>query len=114
MRQAMSAAPPQSALTDDYAALAELAGGVIHDIKTYLPADLLTLHLNKELLRQALLNLMLNAVQAMPEGGELTFQASAENSHVVLSLIDTGAGIAAEVLPKIFKPFYSTKSKSGG
>ena len=84
------------------------------DIKAYVPADLPTLQLNKELLRQALLNLMLNAAQAMPVGGELTFQASVENGHVVLSLIDTGAGIAAEVLPKIFKPFFSTKSKSGG
>src|SRR5207302_8115016 len=65
-------------------------------------------------LRQALLNLMLNAVQAMPGGGELTFQATVENQYVALSLIDTGTGIAAELLPKIFKPFFSTKSKSGG
>jgi signal transduction histidine kinase len=84
------------------------------DIKSYLPADLPTLQLNKEMLRQALLNLLLNAVQAMPHGGELTVQASIENQHVVLSLIDTGAGIAPEVLPKIFRPFFSTKSKSGG
>jgi signal transduction histidine kinase len=34
--------------------------------------------------------------------------------HVCLSLIDTGAGIAPEVLPKIFRPFFSTKSKDGG
>ena len=59
-------------------------------------------------------NLMLNAVQAMPSGGELTVQASVENHHVVLSLIDTGAGIASDMLPKIFRPFFSTKSKSGG
>src|SRR5476651_2229425 len=59
------------------------------DIKTYIPADLPTLKLNDEMFRQALLNLMLNAVQAMPEGGELTFQASVENGHVCLSLIDT-------------------------
>ena len=99
------------------------------DIKIYLPADLPALPMNEELLRQALLNLMLNAVQAMPAGGELTFQAAVENlpsplagegpglrgrRQVALSLIDTGAGIAAEVLPKIFKPFFSTKSKSGG
>jgi two-component system sensor histidine kinase HydH len=84
------------------------------DIKTYIPADLPALQLNTELLRQALLNLMLNAVQAMPMGGELTFQAALENNHVALSLIDTGSGIAAEFLPKIFKPFFSTKSKSGG
>ncbi len=84
------------------------------DIKTFLPADLPALLLNKELFRQALLNLMLNAVQAMPQGGELTVQASAENNHVLLALIDTGAGIAPELLPKIFRPFFSTKSKTGG
>ena len=84
------------------------------DIKTYIPADLPTLRLNNELIRQAILNLMLNAAQAMPQGGELTFQALVENQHVALSLIDTGSGIDAEVLPKIFKPFYSTKSRSGG
>ncbi|MSQ93265.1 MAG: two-component sensor histidine kinase [Gemmataceae bacterium] len=84
------------------------------DIKTYLPADLPTLQLNKEMMRQALLNLMLNAVQAMPAGGELTVQASIENNHVALSLIDTGTGIVPEVLPKIFRPFFSTKSNAGG
>jgi signal transduction histidine kinase len=96
------------------------------DIKTFLPADLPALHLNEDMLRQALLNLMLNAEQAMPEGGELTIQASVSPlpgepspvrdrlPSVALSLIDTGVGIAPEVLPKIFRPFYSTKSKSGG
>ncbi len=96
------------------------------DIKTFLAADLPMLMLNKELFRQALLNLMLNAVQAMPQGGELTMQASidacpspvgGEGSgvrEVCLSLIDTGAGIASELLPKIFRPFFSTKSKTGG
>ncbi|MBI2806584.1 MAG: two-component sensor histidine kinase [Planctomycetes bacterium] len=113
------------------------------DIKTYLPADLPTLPLNQEMMRQAMLNLMLNAVQAMPEGGELTVQAASippspragegsgvrgsvppsplagegsgvRGGHVALSLIDTGAGIPPEVLPKIFRPFFSTKSKTGG
>ena len=84
------------------------------DIKTYVPADLPALMLNKEMMRQALLNLMLNAVQAMPEGGKLTIQATLENQHVCLSLIDTGTGIDAEALPKIFRPFFSTKSTTGG
>lgn len=96
----------------DFFAPTARAGNI--DIKTFLPADLPALMLNKEMFRQALLNLMLNAVQAMPEGGELTIQASAENNHVLLSLIDTGIGIAAEALPKIFRPFFSTKAKSGG
>src|SRR6202011_3345486 len=48
------------------------------DIKSYLPADLPPVSLNKDLFRQALLNLMLNAQQAMPEGGQLTIQAALE------------------------------------
>ena len=84
------------------------------DVKAYLPADLPAVPLNKDLFSQALLNLLLNAVQAMPTGGELTLQASVENGHVILSLIDTGAGIPADVLPKIFQPFFSTKAKAGG
>ncbi|MBM3993611.1 MAG: two-component sensor histidine kinase [Planctomycetes bacterium] len=104
------------------------------DIKAFLPADLPTLPLNSEMMRQALLNLMLNAVQAMPNGGELTITATVlltgsasdgardpslalpANAHrsVVVNMIDTGVGIAADVLPKIFRPFFSTKAKSGG
>ena len=84
------------------------------EIKTFIPADLPTLQLDNDMIRQALLNLMLNAVQAMPNGGELTFQASAESHLVCLSLIDTGIGIEPEMLPKIFRPFFSTKSKIGG
>ena len=89
------------------------------DIKTFLPADLPTLMLNKEMFRQALLNLMLNAVQAMPEGGDLIIQATVDppagpDRSVLLSLIDSGVGIPAETLPKIFRPFFSTKAKSGG
>jgi signal transduction histidine kinase len=84
------------------------------DIKVYLPADLPPVPMNEEMLRQALLNLMLNAIQAMPGGGGLTVQASIDNQQICMSLIDTGAGIPADVLPKIFQPFFSTKSKSGG
>jgi two-component system sensor histidine kinase HydH len=84
------------------------------DIKSYLPADLPLVPLNMEMFRQALLNLMLNAVQAMPSGGDLTLQATIENQHVCLGLIDTGNGIPPEVLPNIFKPFFSTKARSGG
>lgn len=84
------------------------------DIKTYLPADLPQVALHKEMFEQALLNLMLNAEQAMPEGGSMTFQAAMDANDVVLSLIDTGKGIAPEALPKIFEPFFSTKAGGSG
>jgi signal transduction histidine kinase len=83
-------------------------------IKYYAPADLPPVKLDSDLFKQALLNLMLNAEQAMPAGGELTIQAMREPDHVVLSLIDTGEGISAEVLSRVFRPFYSTKPGGSG
>lgn len=84
------------------------------DIKVYLPADLPLVALDRDLFKQALLNLLLNAEQAMPKGGELTIQAMKENDHVTLSLIDTGKGMTPEVLAKVFKPFFSTKPGGSG
>ena len=84
------------------------------DIKLYLPADLPRLALDRELFKQALLNLMLNAQQAMSEGGTLTVQAEARPQEVCLSLIDTGQGMAPEVLDKVFRPFFSTKPGGSG
>jgi two-component system sensor histidine kinase HydH len=83
-------------------------------IKSYLPADLPAVRLNQELFKQALLNLMLNATQAMPQGGELTIQALHDSGQVCLSLIDTGGGMAPEILSKLFRPFFSTKPGGTG
>jgi two-component system sensor histidine kinase HydH len=99
-----------------------------HDIriKSYVPADLPAVPLDRDLFKQALLNLMLNAQQAMPEGGELTLQAAPTNTPgersdsgapaegVALSLIDTGKGMSPEVLARAFRPFYSTREDGSG
>lgn len=50
----------------------------------------------------------------MPQGGELTIQATATKDGVTLSFIDTGVGMAPEVAAKAFKPFYSTKADGSG
>jgi two-component system, NtrC family, sensor histidine kinase HydH len=84
------------------------------DIKSYLPGDLPPVPLNKDLFRQALLNLMLNAQQAMPEGGELTIQASRQPEGVCLSLIDTGKGMTPDAAARAFRPFFSTKPGGTG
>jgi two-component system, NtrC family, sensor histidine kinase HydH len=83
------------------------------EIITYLPASLPEIPLDAELFKQALLNLFLNAGQAMPEGGELILQACVEDDcWVRIDVIDTGAGIALEMRDKLFRPFQT--SKPGG
>ncbi len=84
------------------------------DIKCYLPADLPLVPMDRELFKQALLNLMLNARQAMPQGGQLTVQANRVPTGIDLSLIDTGKGMTPEVLAKVFRPFFSTKPGGTG
>jgi two-component system sensor histidine kinase PilS (NtrC family) len=65
-------------------------------------------------LRQALWNLSLNALDAMPDGGELTVGATLLPSTLQLSVADTGGGIAPGDLSHIFEPFYSTKPEGSG
>jgi signal transduction histidine kinase len=84
------------------------------DIRAYLPADLPPVRLDQDMFKQALLNLMLNAEQALPSGGAITLQAAVDADHVCLSLIDTGPGMTAAVLAKVFEPFFSTKSSGSG
>jgi D-alanine transaminase len=84
------------------------------EIKCYVPAGLPAVLLDRALFKQALLNLLLNAQQAMLQGGQLTIQATAEGREVVLSLIDTGKGMRPEVLAKVFRPFFSTRPGGTG
>ncbi len=64
-------------------------------------------------LREVLTNLVFNAVDAMPEGGRLILRASSTNSHVILSVEDTGVGMSEEVRQRLFEPFFSTKKERG-
>jgi signal transduction histidine kinase len=83
-------------------------------IRPFISADLPLVGLDRDLFRQAFLNLLLNAREAMPGGGELTIQAIREGDDVALSLIDTGKGMTPEVLSRIFKPFFSTNPGGTG
>jgi signal transduction histidine kinase len=69
---------------------------------------------SRDKLKQVLLNLMLNARDAMPGGGTLVLGVAQEGDRAVLSVRDTGTGIAPEVLPRIYDAFFTTKSEVSG
>ncbi len=64
-------------------------------------------------LREALINIIFNAVDSMPQGGKLTVKAWQEDNQVVLSVSDTGVGMPDEIKSKIFDPFFTTKGPDG-
>ncbi len=70
--------------------------------------------LDQHRLRQALWNLCLNAVQAMPAGGELTVSVDADDHNMTITVGDTGEGIAPADLGHVFEPFFSTKPGGSG
>jgi CheY-like chemotaxis protein len=64
-------------------------------------------------LREVLTNLILNAVDAMPEGGTLSLSSGVTGRYVWIEVADTGQGIPPEVRERIFEPFYTTKAQRG-
>ncbi|HEX8424337.1 MAG TPA: ATP-binding protein [Pyrinomonadaceae bacterium] len=64
-------------------------------------------------LREVLVNMVFNAVDAMPEGGTLTLATNESEEHVIISVSDTGCGMTPEVRSRIFDPFFTTKGKAG-
>jgi len=64
-------------------------------------------------LREALINIIFNAVDAMPDGGKISIKAWRENNRVVISIADTGVGMSDQTKDKVFDPFFTTKGPSG-
>ena len=78
------------------------------------PDDPVLVHLDPQGLEHALLNLVINARQAMAGDGEIRIRLTRTGGAASLEVADTGAGIAAEVIDEIFKPFFTTKKKGEG
>lgn len=70
--------------------------------------------LDPQRIRQVVLNLILNAAEAMPNGGTLTARTRSTDREVVAELDDTGHGIPPELAAKIFEPFFTTKPGGSG
>src|SRR5258708_37088400 len=83
------------------------ANGV--EISPHLAADLPDVRLDAGLFRQVLLNLALNAQQAMPRGGLIELQTRFRDGQVELEIIDNGCGMDSQTLSRIFEVFYSKK-----
>lgn len=73
-----------------------------------------TVEADKVLLRQALTNLLVNAVEAMPEGGSIEIAVRGHHGKAEMIVKDTGAGIPESIMEKIFLPFYTTKEEGIG
>ena len=74
----------------------------------------LMVRVDAELMQQAVLNLLLNGMQAMPEGGAMRVTMRREQQFAVVEVIDEGEGIPAELLPRIFELYFTTKPKGSG
>jgi two-component system sensor histidine kinase PilS (NtrC family) len=86
--------------------------GTLKTVREFSPSLVWTV--DRQQFRQAVWNLCLNAIQAMPEGGELRVTLGIVGSTLVLRVHDTGEGIATADIPHVFEPFFSTKPDGSG
>ena len=84
------------------------------EILEYYANDLPTVKLDAKSFRRAILNLVLNAQQAMPDGGKLVIRTRKTGNEVVIDLIDTGIGMDDRTASRVFDPFFSTRADGNG
>lgn len=85
-----------------------------YQVALQVQADLPSARFDEGQLRQALINLLRNAREAMPEGGTIDVRVYATGMSVALSVADRGAGMAEDVGDRVFEPFFSTKAEGTG
>jgi PAS domain S-box-containing protein len=83
-------------------------------VEKVIEANMPSVHADRDQLIQVLINLVMNSIHAMPEGGRLRLSLDREDSHVRLGLSDTGQGIPEEIRSKVFDPFFTTKDFGKG
>ncbi|QJB57455.1 ATP-binding protein [Pseudodesulfovibrio sp. zrk46] len=83
---------------------------IVRDFDSALPR----LHADPQHLKQVVINLVANSIQAMPDGGRITVQTISDGSDAYIIVEDTGPGMEPEVLKQIFNPFYTTKDVDQG
>ena len=84
------------------------------EVSVKIAEDFPKLAVDPALMRRVFTNLATNALQAMPDGGELTIEASKTEGAVIVSFHDTGAGIPKDLFNKLFTPLFTTKAKGQG
>lgn len=90
---------------------AEMAGV---ELRPHLDSNLPLVMMDQSLIRQALVNLGRNAIEAMPDGGSIDFLTYTKNEDVVLEVIDTGKGMDEKTTSKMFQAFFSTRNGGSG
>ncbi|MDL2328762.1 two-component sensor histidine kinase [Desulfosarcina sp. OttesenSCG-928-A07] len=85
-----------------------------YTIITSFPDSVPILQADSDMLYQAFLNLLINAMQAMPDGGTLTVTLRTDSDHLWLHIEDEGQGVSPEMMEKIWDPFFTTKDKGTG
>jgi len=83
-------------------------------IRSSLPEKPIVCNIDPHFIKQALLNLMINAVDAMDSGGELLIRITDDSNETRIEVIDTGKGIAPDLMERIFEIYYSTKKGGSG
>ena len=83
-------------------------------VETSFDPDIPEIMASTNQMRQVLLNLLINAKEAMPKGGTLTLRTGREDNRVLIHIQDTGVGISEEIMDKIFEAFFTTKKKVKG
>ena len=83
-------------------------------VRKGLSSEPLVCRVDADMLKQVVLNLFINAQQAMDGGGELMIRTSRQKENAVIQISDTGSGISPDKLPDIFKPYYSSRPGGSG